>query len=87
MASRYTAPDRDGLACAAILLDDFYKATSPRERLILAAEFRALTARFGLSVADRQKLDWDYISDRPRERRDEDDRETKGDPRGVLKPS
>jgi hypothetical protein len=86
MAARYLAADVQTLGMVAMLVDDFYKSQRTQERLVLAAEIRQQTARFGLSNWDRNRMNWTIAApaeDKPvsQSRR----RQTGDDPRNVLK--
>ena len=59
MASEYIETDVDGLARLALLIDDYYKATDPKQRKELMQEIRLQEARFGLSPVDRSRLQWE----------------------------
>src|SRR5690606_39487305 len=56
MASEYLETDVDGLGRLAVLVDDFHKAESAKERKELLQEIRLQEARFGLSPVDRSRL-------------------------------
>lgn len=86
MAPRYLITDVHALGMVALLIDDFYKATSPKDRRELAAEIRQQTARFGLSNWDRNRMNW-TVSAAPQEkpRPQSVPRDESVDPRKVLK--
>jgi len=91
MASEYLETDVDGLARLAILVDDFHKATSAKERKELLQEIRLQEARFGLSPVDRSRLQWEIAKGEEAERRrpprpvEEPQQQPAADPRAILR--
>lgn len=91
MASEYLETDVDGLARLAILVDDFHKATSAKERKELLQEIRLQEARFGLSPVDRSRLQWEIAKSEEAERRrpprpvEEPQQQPADDPRAILR--
>ncbi len=59
MAAEYDATDVHGLRQLAVLVDDFWRAETPRDRQAASAEIRLQGLRFGLSPIDRRRLQWD----------------------------
>lgn len=59
MAPEFDDSDRHGLFTLAMLTDDFWTASSSRDRMNLAAELRQQGQRFGLSPIDRRRLQWE----------------------------
>lgn len=91
MASEYIPTDVDGLARLAVLIDDFHKAETPRERRELLQEIRLQEVRFGLSPIDRSRLQWEIAKGDEAERKRqpyrpvEEPQESMRDPRQVLR--
>jgi len=92
MAQEYLPTDVDGLARLALLVDDFHKAETARERRELMQEIRLQEARFGLSPVDRARLHWEVErgeeAEAKRRRRSvapEPPSEPVVDPRSVLR--
>ncbi|OUM99324.1 MAG: hypothetical protein BAA04_09680 [Firmicutes bacterium ZCTH02-B6] len=91
MASEYLETDVDGLGRLAVLVDDFHKAESAKERKELLQEIRLQEARFGLSPVDRSRLQWEIAKgDEASRRRQpprpvEEPQEPARDPRAVLR--
>jgi len=92
MASEYLETDVDGLGRLAVLVDDFHKAESAKERKELLQEIRLQEARFGLSPVDRARLHWEIAkgeeAERKRPHRPADEAQQQspaGDPRAVLR--
>lgn len=92
MASEYLNTDIDGLARLAVIVDDFHKAETARERKELLQEIRLQEARFGLSPVDRSRLQWEVQKGeeaqqkrRPKTTETPQPQTTGGDPRAVLK--
>lgn len=56
LARGYYDTDIDGLARLALLVDEFYKDPGRKD---LMSEIRLQEARFGLSPADRSRLQWE----------------------------
>jgi hypothetical protein len=86
MAPRFLSTDADALGMVALLIDDFYKCTSSKERRELSAEIRQQTSRFGLSNWDRNRMNW-TVSAPPEEkpRPQSNPQNENYDPRKVLK--
>lgn len=59
MGPEYDSSDVHGLFALAVLTDDFWRASSPSARTVLAAELRQQSQRFGLSPLDRRRLQWE----------------------------
>jgi hypothetical protein len=59
MAPEFDASDTHGLFALAMLTEDFWRSTSPGERMKLAAEIRQQGQRYGLSPIDRRRLQWE----------------------------
>ncbi len=59
MAAEYDATDVHGLRQLAVLVDDFWRAETPRDRQAASAEIRLQGLRFGLSPIDRRRLQWE----------------------------
>jgi hypothetical protein len=59
MAAEYDATDVHGLLQLAVLVDDFWRAETPRDRQAASAEIRLQSLRFGLSPIDRRRLQWE----------------------------
>lgn len=88
MAARFLSTDADILGMTALLIDDFYKCKSPKERRELAAEIRQQTARFGLSNWDRNRMNWtvtEKADTKPRPQSTPHHREDTRDPRLTLR--
>lgn len=84
MSTRYLKADAHALVMVALLIDDFWKAGSAKERRELAAEIRQNTARFGLSNWDRNRMNWS-ITAKPEEKPKPQSAANNGkDPRGIL---
>ncbi len=68
MASEYLAADRHGLFRLAMLVDDYWLASSPTGRRDLAGEIRLQGQAFGLTPLDRRRLEWTVgqVEDRDR---------------------
>jgi hypothetical protein len=58
MAPRFLNTDANELVRAAVLIDDFWRATSPDDRAKLDAAIIRQTSRFGLSNWDRNRMNW-----------------------------
>lgn len=93
MANEYLPSDVDGLERLAVLVDDFYLATSASNRKELLQEIRLQEARFGLSPVDRSRLQWEIEKGEqaarkrqpPKEPATEPAGRIQGDPRQVLR--
>ena len=92
MASEYLETDVDGLGRLAVLVDDFHKAESAKERRELLQEIRLQEARFGLSPVDRARLHWEIAkgeeAERKRPHRPAEEAQQQppaGDPRAILR--
>ena len=92
MAQEYLPTDADGLGRLALLVDDYYKAETPKERRELLQEIRLQEARYGHSPVDRARLHWEVQkgeeAEAKRRRRTEqaqDTGEPSADPRNVLR--
>ena len=91
MASEYLETDVDGLGRLAVLVDDFHKAESAKERKELLQEIRLQEARFGLSPVDRSRLQWEIAKGDEATRRRQPPRpseatpELAADPRQLLR--
>lgn len=96
MAPEYDTSDRHGLYLLAMIVNDFWTATSPADRAKLAAEIRMQRNRYGLSPMDRRSLQWEIA--RAEEARGRSEKRTRtvdadsapvvrspGDPRSVLR--
>lgn len=95
MAPEYDDSDIHGLYLLALLVNDFWTATTGKERTALAAEIRLQSQRFGLSPIDRRRLQWEI--ERTEEAQDKGERRRNrdtppatpaapsADPRGVLR--
>lgn len=86
MASEYLETDVDGLARLAILVDDFHKATSAKERKELLQEIRLQEARFGLSPVDRSRLQWEIAKGDEATRRRQPPRPSEATPEPAADP-
>jgi hypothetical protein len=62
MSPEFDDSDIHGLWALAAVVDDFWKATSARERQNAAAEIRLQSVRFGLSPMDRRRLEWQIVT-------------------------
>lgn len=101
MAQEYVDSDIHGMYLLAVIVDDFWRAKTPRERQAAAGEIRLQAVRYGISPFDRRRLQWEIVKtedarDRHRRRKS---REAAGeppaaaaaapvaghDPRGVLR--
>ena len=81
MAVKYLGPDQEEMGALAILKDLFFKNPSAQ----LAGEIRLESARFGLTVVDRARLDWVMTPDQPPEEAAGATAEHgEGDPRAKL---
>lgn len=85
MADQYLPTDVDGLARVALLIDDFNKKPDGK----LLGEIRLQEARFGLSPADRSRLQWEIQrapdpNRKPQPRSVERPEPHYADPRGIL---
>lgn len=58
MAPEYTESDQHGLFLLAVLHQDFWTATEPKDRQNAAKEIRLQEQRYGLSPIDRRRLQW-----------------------------
>lgn len=85
IARGYFDTDIDGLARLALLVDDFYK--SPGKELM--SEIRLQEARFGLSPADRSRLQWEIAkqaeASEPEKTAPVQHKKVANDPRGILR--
>lgn len=86
MASEYLETDVDGLARLAILVDDFHKAESAKERKELLQEIRLQEARFGLSPVDRSRLQWEIAKGDEATRRRQPPRPSEATPEPAADP-
>lgn len=59
MAPEYDGSDVHGLIHLALLVDDFWCATSAKERAALSSEIRLQRQCFGLTPIDRRRLQWE----------------------------
>jgi len=59
MRTEFTDADREGLMMLALVVNDFFTARNPRERLLSLAEVRLQSVRYGLSPIDRRRLQWE----------------------------
>ena len=59
MAAEYDATDVHGLLQFAVLVDNLWRAETPRDRQAASAEIRLQGLRFGLSPIDRRRLQWE----------------------------
>jgi hypothetical protein len=59
MAPEFDGSDVHGLFALAMLVDDFWTATTSTARKDAAAEIRLQSQRFGLSPMDRRRLQWE----------------------------
>ena len=94
MAPEFTDADRDGLVKLIMLVNDYYWATSPRDRIALATEIRLQRADFGLTPRARAGLQWELEradeakAKNERRRRSpaaKPEKEAPADPRGALR--
>jgi hypothetical protein len=58
MSSEYDESDIHGLWALAAVVDDFWTASTARDRQAALAEIRLQSVRFGLSPMDRRRLEW-----------------------------
>ena len=59
MATEFTEADRDGLLKLIVLVNDWWYAESPKERVALAQEIRLQRDAFGLTPRARAGLHWE----------------------------
>lgn len=59
MASQFLDTDDAGLLKLIVLIDDFWKATSPSARKELAIEIRLQRLEFGLTPVARARMQWE----------------------------
>jgi hypothetical protein len=59
MAIEYTEPDVHGLYRMAVIVDDYWNATTTTSKIQLLSEIRLQSATFGLSPSDRSRLRWE----------------------------
>lgn len=94
MAPEFDESDTHGLYVLAALVNDFWSASTARDRKELAAELRQQGARFGLSPIDRRRLQWEVEKveqaqdERARKRATPAKgaaRKAAGDPRDILR--
>jgi len=94
MAPEYDESDKHGLFALAMLVNDFWTASTAHGRKDLAAEIRQQSQRFGLSPIDRRRLQWtieqvDEAQDKGARRRSKVTPEPKADggtdPRATLR--
>jgi hypothetical protein len=92
MAPEFHSSDRHGLFVLAVLVDDYWRAETSRERAALAGEIRLQRQCFGLTPIDRRRLQWEIErTDEAQERGQRRRRaaatpaETGQDPRDVLR--
>lgn len=89
MAQEYLPTDVDGLARLAVIVDDYHKAETPKERRELMQEIRLQEARFGLSPVDRARLHWEVQKGEEAQQRRRSERtapsEQAADPRRILR--
>lgn len=94
MAPEFDESDRHGLNMLAVLVNDYWMAEAAKERIVLAAEIRQQSQRFGLSPIDRRRLQWEVerteeAQDRGSRRRTQPPPEAKPDggkdPRATLR--
>lgn len=87
MSTQYLDSDVNELVRVAVLVEDFWRATSARARKEIMAEIRLQEARFGLSPVDRDRLQWvvrdSSAASEPKPPEKRPDRVA--DPRSVLK--
>jgi hypothetical protein len=71
MAGEFLQADMHGLSRLALLVDDFWLASSPTARKDLAGEIRLQGQAFGLTPIDRRRLQWtvDRVEEKPQARR------------------
>src|SRR5690606_10891950 len=86
MASEYLETDVDGLGRLAVLVDDFHKAESAKERKELLQEIRLQEARFGLSPVDRSRLQWEIAKGDEATRRRQPPRPSEATPEPAADP-
>lgn len=58
MVAEFSQPDVDRLLMLIRLVEDFYRAETPTQRVELSREVRLLSAEFGLSPISRRRLQW-----------------------------
>jgi len=62
MSNEWHASDRANVVVTAMLLNDFWTATTATARKEAAAEFRQHRAALGLTPYDRRRLEWEFRS-------------------------
>lgn len=59
MAPEYDQSDRHGLVRVAVLLDDFWKAETPKERAEIQVRLEKADADYGTNPMARRRLQWE----------------------------
>lgn len=59
MAPEFDESDIHGLYALAMVTNDFWTATNPKDRQAASVEMRLQSTRYGLSPIDRRRLQWE----------------------------
>ena len=92
MAPEYVDSDRHGLFTYAMMVDDFWTATTPKERRECLVRLESMWKAFGTAPMPRRSLQWEIeraedakAKGTRRDLQASERKRPKGDPRGVLR--
>ncbi len=88
MASQFIDTDEAGVVKLIVLIDDFWKASSPTARKELSVEIRLQRLEFGLTPVARSRMQWEIgrgeEAEAKKKRRASRSSRTRADPRDAL---